>query len=276
MSVSVSSVSATVMTTVVGSKSSDSETLTSKKETTPSTIVTISSDSIDDDHATALAELEASGPIVALKNLGGAEQLNNYIKEYSEYTLRPKEVADNSLRRVSAELVRLQDKIETNRPSMLGKQWDFVLNENNIEVVNDNLSAKDRQWLENTLNRNQKLFSAVSNFYGAVTKYYDNTADHASATLRDSTSMQTGFVTDAGSQINGRLAVRDIMDKSIASLNQPNAYLSSDAKKPFQNSIELAAKYFKADLDPKYQVQRFDLSEPVTAQYLRDNPGFYG
>ena len=241
---------------------------------TPSTVVSMSSDSSADEDAKALADFLASGPGpgVTLRILSGDIQSKNDFNEYQKFTVQPKDQANNALRKSNAELVKLQDRIETNRSSMLGKKWDFVLKDQKIEVVNDNLNAKDRQWLENTLNKNHKLVSAVSSFYGAVNQYYDHTEEHPSPTMRNGAGWHTGLVFKAAEQINGKLAVRDMMDRSIASLSKPTAYLSPDKERPFQNSIELAASYFKYEPEPLFRPPQYDMSDAVTAQYFKDNP----
>lgn len=271
MSISVPPISSGVSDAVATPKTLVSEQPSREVPDLRSAIVSISAESTEDEDAKALADFVASGPGVTLRMLDAQTQMDNYDKEYAAFTVKPKEEANNALRRTSAELVRLQDRIESSRPSMLGKKWDFVLQTDKIEVVNDNLSKNDRQWLQNVLNKNNKLVASVTSFYDAVTKYYDNTRDHAAPTMRDSTGYHTGYVTDAAGQINGKLAVRDVMDKTIASLSRPNALFSSYKETPFLNAVEFAASTFKFEKEPKFQVARYDMSDAVTAQYFKDH-----
>ncbi|RCW65119.1 hypothetical protein [Pseudorhodoferax soli] len=277
MSVSVTSVSSGVAATTVNLAPSATEAPSTKKSSTPSTIVSISKESTNNQESTGVDGEYTESPGATLQLLSPLAQAENRIKANATFSIEPRQAANSALRTANAELVRLQDRISANRPTMLGKTWDFVLKDNKIEVVNDNLSDKDRQWLENTLNKNQKLVSSVQNFYGAVTKFYDHTAENSAATGRNSTGTEyAGYVINAGEQINGKLAIRDIMDRSMQSLNRPSNTLSPDTTKPYQNSILLVSTYLKFDAEPKFQGSQFDLSDPATANYLKENPGFQG
>ena len=242
--------------------------------TSSRTQVTISSDSTDPDaDAKALADFLTSGPGVMLKARSSADQWADINNEIQTFSVQPRETANRALLKVNSELTRIQGKIEFNRPSMLGKKWDFVLLDGKIQVVNDNLNAKDHQWLENVLNKNKGLVSAVSDFYGAVTKFYDHTSDHPRPTLRNAAGDERGFVYDAASQINGKLAIRDIMHKTIASLSGPNTFLAQDRRQPYFDSIALSRGYLQYEVMPKFHHPTLDTTDPVTAQYVKDHPG---
>lgn len=273
MSVSVTSVPLGIQNQTVAPKTSVTEAPSAQKLSTPATIVSISEESKNENDGKTPDDVYAESPGATLKFLSSSAQSEIRRKEHQNYSIEPRQAVNSALRSTNAELVRIQDRIAVNRPSMLGMSWDFVLKDNKIEVTNDNLSGKDRQWLENTLNKNKKLVSAVQNFYGAVTKFYEHTPENTAATGRNATGTEyAGYVAGAASQINGKIAIRDIMNKSMESLVRPNNTLSPDTTKPFQNSILLVAKYLKFEAVPNFQRIQHDLSDPATAQYFKENP----
>lgn len=273
MSVSVTSMTSVLSNQAVALKSSKTEAPSAEAVPTPSAIVSISAESRKDDDARTQDAEYLERPGATLQMSSPMAQAENRIRARQKFAIEPRQSANSSLRTANAELVRLQDRIAENRASILGKTWDFVLKDNKIEVVNDNLSAKDRQWLENFMNKNQKLLSSVQNFYGAVTKFYDHTSENTAATGRNTTGTEyNGYAFEAESQINGKLAIRDIMDKSLAFLVKSSNSMSPDIKNPFQNSVLLAASYLKFEAEPKFQGLKYDLSDPGTAKYFKDNP----
>jgi hypothetical protein len=87
------------------------------------------------------------------------------------YIQEPLDITERALAVVDDHLQAVQKFISLIKPELAHSGWDFTLKDGSLEVQGGNLSAKDKQWLENVLNYDDKLVNAVKDYYGAVVKY---------------------------------------------------------------------------------------------------------
>nr|WP_199044087.1 hypothetical protein [Dyella sp. ASV24] len=76
----------------------------------------------------------------------------------------------DNLQDVASALAQSMQQIIQNRPDLAMASFDFQSDNGAIKVVSSSLNAKDKAWLEQTLNSNQPLVKAVQTFH-------DNAAD---------------------------------------------------------------------------------------------------
>lgn len=209
----------------------------------------------------------ALGPGVTLKQKSLDQQTADYVKENNEFRISPMNKTNSSLSSVQNELKGLQSKIEKSHPNLLGKKWDMALKDGKIEVINDNINSKDKQWLENTLNRNSKIVDAVKGFYSSVVKFFEQTQEHTSGAVRQKDGHVIGYVYNVAEQINGKLPVREMMAKALA-LNSPGGYSSM----PFTESLHMSGQYLSTVREAKYGYNNLDLTDATTAQYVQSHP----
>jgi hypothetical protein len=230
------------------------------------TTVTLSDDAKS---VTQEAETEGFGnyqPFTTLIRLSADKQDEIYKKEYQEYVVDTKHKANNALYSLNKELVRLQHKIEAIRPEMLGKKWDFVLSDGKIEITGSNLSEKDKQWLENSLNRNKNVVSAVNDFYASVVKSSEHTQEHPSAIFYENDKNK--FAYGVADQIDGKLQLKSIMDQAM----KKNSSVIGVVQNPFFESINIAQGYLKTSSESVYSFNMADMSDPTTAAYVNTHP----
>jgi hypothetical protein len=176
---------------------------------------------------------------------------------------------DTALTSLKTNIAELQSKIETARPNMIGKKWDFVLKDGRIAVTGDNLNAKDKQWLENTLNGNKQIVSAVKDVYASVVKFYENTEDNPYATVSTRYNGNPAlYVTDVEKQINGKMPIRELMAKTSAL----HPHDPEPSRNPYLYAIKVSQDYLQGSRMPKFAYSNYDLSDPGTAAYLKTHP----
>lgn len=201
-----------------------------------------------------------------LLNISQNDKNAIYNKEWQEYGIDTKFSADAALTKLNREMVALQHKIEAIRPDMLGKKWDFVLNDGKIEVTSTNLKQDDKQWLENTLNRNKTVVGAVKDFYASVVKHFEHTQDHPSSF--DNVNESNAYAYGVDEQINGKLEVKSITDRLVAK----NKTATGAIANPFIDSMEIARSQLKMTDQPTYFHNTADMTDPTTAAYVKSHP----
>lgn len=83
---------------------------------------------------------------------------------------RAKLARGKDLSNITDSLAQSMQEVMEQRPDLSQAQFDFVLEDGRIRIVDDQLSARDRSWLEGKLNANTELRTAVRQFH-------DNTVD---------------------------------------------------------------------------------------------------
>lgn len=204
--------------------------------------------------------------LIGLQIMSAEDQSARWRKEDMEYHIQPTFSADAALTKVNREMIYLQHKIEAVKPELLGKKWDFVLKGDKIEVTGSKLTADEKQWLENNLNRNKTVLGAVKDFYAAVVKNYDHTEDHPSSV--DGGNGKNVFAYGVAEQIDGKLQIKSIMDQVTAKIR---GSIVNNAN-PFMKSMEVAGSYLKTSDQATYFQSNADMTDPETAAYMKAHP----
>jgi hypothetical protein len=112
----------------------------------------------------------------------------------------------------------LNSKIQTQRPSLIGKNWDFTLKDGAIAVTADkNVSGADVQWLNAQLNSNADAVTAIKGFYKSVVSANENNADNPIWDGNGETLHDQYRYANVADQINGKIPIR----KMIADIAEP-------------------------------------------------------
>lgn len=238
----------------------------------PSTKLTLSEEAVEEDstpYDPAIGGYDPNMPKTQgpLRILSGEAQMAIRNAEGLEYHTKPTFSADAALMTINREMTSLQHKIEAVKPDLMGKKWDFVLKGDKIEVTGVKLTTDEKQWLENTLNRNKNVLGAVKDFYAAVVKNFEHTEDHPSS-FNDVNGKQI-YAYGVAEQIDGKLQIKNIMDQITAKYgdNQKNTH-------PFIRSLDVAQTYLKVTTEATYTRSKADLSDPATAAYMQEHPNY--
>ncbi len=139
----------------------------------------------------------------------------------------------------------LNSKIQTQRPSLIGKNWDFTLKDSAIAVTADkNVSGADVQWLNAQLNSNADAVTAIKGFYKSVVSVYENNVDNPGWNGNGETLQDQYRYANVADQINGKIPIR----KMIADIAEPykprfhpesNSYClgSPNGETPFESGL---------------------------------------
>ncbi len=112
----------------------------------------------------------------------------------------------------------LNSKIQTQRPSLIGKNWDFTLKDGAIAVTADkNVSGTDVQWLNAQLNSNADAVTAIKGFYKSVVSVNENNEDNPAWNNTGETMHDMYRYVNVADQINGKIPIR----KMIADIAEP-------------------------------------------------------
>lgn len=148
-----------------------------------------------------------------------------HVQEGMTYYTRPMDKSQEALDTMHIRLNALQKTIQTERPSLAGQSWDFVLKwdstskdagpeDGKIEVTGVT-NAQDKKWLEDKLNGDAKILKSVKDFYSAVVTFYEHTAAHPSQTVSHGDKID-GYAQNVAKQINNTLQVKALIDKSVS------------------------------------------------------------
>jgi hypothetical protein len=207
----------------------------------------------------------ASGVVVV--NVKSIEEQNrDFFNEWEKFVTEPINKANSALTTVSGALKQLESELKVSNPQVLSKKWDFVLSDGKISVTGLDESPKDKQYLENSLNKNSSLVKAVTDYYGAVATYYENTAEHTSAiavqnSSENGFSHSSAYFSGVESQINGKLPVMEMMrnmftysDKatSLLDIGQVDGENQPSSSVPFESAVFNAASYLTASTKAQY------------------------
>jgi hypothetical protein len=76
------------------------------------------------------------------------------------------------LKNIADSLASSMQELIDQRPDLAQAQFDFVLDDGRIKIVDDQLSARDRSWLEGKLNSNTELRTSVRQFHDHTVDAY--------------------------------------------------------------------------------------------------------
>jgi len=182
-----------------------------------------------------------------------------------------------SLLSLKGELTKLNQKIQNERPSLIGKQWDFVLSGGRIVIqTGRDVSAGDAEWLSEQLNDNPAAVAAIKDYYAAVTTYFEHSKDVTGVPVDPATRQYKYAVSykDVSAQIDGKIAIRSVLDalyKKGSSPPEPDyAPAAAKAALAYANSkaLEQGAYAFGMDLIKKQlvscQIPYHTYSQPLS------------
>lgn len=101
------------------------------------------------------------------------------------------------LQDIAGALVQSMQKVIQDRPDLAMASFDFQSDNGAIKVVSSSLKASDKAWLEQTLNANQALVTAVQSFHDDATESYGLWADAGGQPLSASDKDKASGLADA-------------------------------------------------------------------------------
>jgi hypothetical protein len=109
---------------------------------------------------------------------------------------RAKLARGKDLNNIADSLAQSMQEVMEQRPDLSQAQFDFVLEDGRIRIVDDQLSARDRSWLEGKLNINTELRTAVRQFHDHTVDAYALAHKAYGAPLSDAEYAQANAAVD--------------------------------------------------------------------------------
>jgi hypothetical protein len=131
--------------------------------------------------------------------------------------------------RVAASLVSTMQSIVQERPDLASASFDFKSNQGSLEVVSPDLSAADREWLQDKLNANADLLDAVAQFHDDAVAGYTLWANASGTTL---TQEQSDAVARKADDLTGFLKLFSKLGADAAKgMFRDGAYYAPDGSR---------------------------------------------
>lgn len=89
-------------------------------------------------------------------------------------------LADDSLTTLTKQLAKFERAVQRERPDIANTDWDFGIKNGKIVVKGDDLSAEDKEWLEDRINENTKLANSAAAYIGLASNYLETTKTNPS------------------------------------------------------------------------------------------------
>lgn len=193
-------------------------------------------------------------------------QTQDRLNELAKYTVAPINQANSALSSVSKSLSGVETTLKESNPGLLTKKWDFTLSDGKIAVTGLDDNQTQKKFLEKLLNSDSGLVKAVSDYYSAISTYYENTSDHTTPTMvKNSTGVgyqkDLSYFYDVKSQINGKIPVMAMMRNSYTYSSNATSFLDikqitgdgiPQSSSPYDSVIFNAAAYLTPSSEVRY------------------------